>query len=142
MDLDSWVRQRAMLMAASDAVSLNFAAELAPSFPPQQLHASTISEEQSRHHGSPGLSRLSAQVCTVLLFLFVAAWPFAPILVHWKPWAPQPTVAFLALLLTLAWVLVARSHSIFAALLSSWLTLALTGLTAWEYTTEQVRLHQ
>ncbi|CAM9770851.1 unnamed protein product, partial [Sphacelaria rigidula] len=87
-------------------------------------------------------SRVRTQVCTVLLFLFVAAWPFAPILVHWKPWAPQPTVAFLALLLTLAWVLVARSHSIFAALLSSWLTLALTGLTAWEYTTEQVRLHQ
>lgn len=81
------------------------------------------------------------KVCTVLLFLFVAAWPFAPILVHWKPWASQPTLAFLLLLLTLAWVLVARSHSIFAALLSSWLTLALTGLTAWEYTTEQVRLH-
>lgn len=81
-------------------------------------------------------------MCTVLLFLFVAAWPFAPILVHWKPWASQPTLAFLVLLLTLAWVLVARSHSIFAALLSSWLTLALTGLTAWEYTTEQVRLHQ
>lgn len=82
------------------------------------------------------------KVCTVLLFLFVAAWPFAPILVHWKPWASQPTLVFLLLLLTLAWVLVARSHSIFAALLSSWLTLALTGLTAWEYTTEQVRLHQ
>ncbi|CAN0456924.1 unnamed protein product, partial [Hapterophycus canaliculatus] len=81
-------------------------------------------------------------VCTVLLFLFVAAWPFAPILVHWKPWSSQPTLAFLLLLLTLAWVLVARSHSIFAALLSSWLTLALTGLTAWEYTTEQVRLYQ
>lgn len=62
MDLDSWVRQRAMPMMAPDAVSLNFAAELAPAFPPQQLHASTISEDQSRHHGSPGLSRLSAQV--------------------------------------------------------------------------------
>lgn len=85
---------------------------------------------------------VGGQVCTVLLFLFVAAWPFAPILVHWKPWSYQPTLAFLVLLLTLAWVLVARSHSIFAALLSSWLTLALTGLTAWEYTTEQVRLHQ
>lgn len=100
--------------------------------------------ERISFQAPPPFSRVKKtnKVCTVLLFLFVAAWPFAPILVHWKPWASQPTLAFLLLLLTLAWVLVARSHSIFAALLSSWLTLALTGLTAWEYTTEQVRLYQ
>ncbi|CAM9167852.1 unnamed protein product [Ectocarpus sp. 8 AP-2014] len=129
MDLDGWVRHRADVMAAYDTAP---AAELRP--PPIVMGGASPP--------LPGLSRLSAKVCTVLLFLFVAAWPFAPILVHWKPWGSQATLAFLLLLLTLAWVLVARSHSIFAALLSSWLTLALTGLTAWEYTTEQVRLHQ
>ncbi|CAM9760780.1 unnamed protein product [Scytosiphon promiscuus] len=126
MDLDGWVRHRATVMAAYETV------------PAAELRSTPFVIAGA----SPGLSRLSAKVCTVLLFLFVAAWPFAPILVHWKPWASQPTLAFLLLLLTLAWVLVARSHSIFAALLSSWLTLALTGLTAWEYTTEQVRLYQ
>eukprot|EP00752_Nemacystus_decipiens_P006302 g5682.t1 len=127
--MDSWVRHRATIMAASEAV------------PPAELVTPPVIVSGPAAP-LPGLSRISAKVCTILLFLFVAAWPFAPILVHWKPWASQPTLAFLLLLLTLAWVLVARSHSIFAALLSSWLTLALTGLTAWEYTTEQVRLHQ
>lgn len=72
MNLDSWVRQRAMLMAASDAVAPNFAEELAPQLPPQQLHRSILSEEETLHHGLPGLSRLSAQVnkCGLVHILF------------------------------------------------------------------------
>ncbi|CAM9637286.1 unnamed protein product [Ascophyllum nodosum] len=135
MDYESWARQRAMHLALSNVVA---SAELRPPLPHGVVAGTAVPPAAPL----PGLSGISAKICTVLLFLFVAAWPFAPILVHWKPWASQPTLAFLLLLLTLAWVLVARSHSIFAALLSSWLTLALTGLTAWEYTTEQVRLHQ
>ncbi|CAM9647702.1 unnamed protein product [Choristocarpus tenellus] len=125
MDLEVWRRQQFVLGVA----------------PPWML----VEPESTnvRAHHLPILSSLKAipaQICTAMIFLFVAAWPFTPVLVHWRPWTPESTYAFLGLLVILAWVLMARSHSIYAALLSSLLTLALTGLTAWEYTTEQIRL--
>jgi len=47
---------------------------------------------------------------------------------------------FLFLLTILAWVIVYKSSSIYAALGSSFLVLLLTGLTAVEYTTSQMKM--
>ncbi|KAG5190825.1 hypothetical protein JKP88DRAFT_151040, partial [Tribonema minus] len=85
-------------------------------------------------------NELVSRLAVFFTFLFVATWPLFPVLIQWQPWPLRSAVAFVLLLSVLAWVLVVKSGSLFSAIVSSWLTLALTGLTCYEYTTSQMRM--
>lgn len=90
--------------------------------------------------GALNLNWFVAQALTVFLYVCLAAWPFFPILLQWRPWPIHSTLLFLFLLTILAWVIVYQSSSIYAALGSSFLVLMLTGLTAVEYTASQMKM--
>mmetsp|Transcript_11892 Transcript_11892/g.14984 ORF Transcript_11892/g.14984 Transcript_11892/m.14984 type:complete len:104 (+) Transcript_11892:35-346(+) len=87
------------------------------------------------------LSPLSAQMLTILTFIFIASWPLMPILVQWRPWGLSSTLLFLLLLFGLAWVLLMHSSKVYSGIVVSWLVLMLTGLTAIEYTSSQLRMY-
>eukprot|EP01041_Mallomonas_annulata_P003602 gene3602-7164_t len=86
-----------------------------------------------------GFNWLVAQLTTIFLFACIAAWPFFPILIQMRPWPLSFSFLFIILLTILAWVLVWASDEIYAGLLTSFLVLLLTGLTAVQYTASQTQ---
>ncbi|KAG5192731.1 hypothetical protein JKP88DRAFT_274669 [Tribonema minus] len=86
-----------------------------------------------------GLDPFLSQLYIFLIFLYIATWPLLPVLVQWQPWPLTATLSFLLLLCALAWVVVVESRGLPAAVLSSFLTLLLTGLTCYEYRASQAR---
>eukprot|EP00611_Tribonema_gayanum_P021547 TRINITY_DN4168_c0_g1_i1.p3 TRINITY_DN4168_c0_g1~~TRINITY_DN4168_c0_g1_i1.p3 ORF type:complete len:118 (-),score=39.90 TRINITY_DN4168_c0_g1_i1:710-1063(-) len=86
-----------------------------------------------------GLDPFLSQLYIFLIFLYIATWPLLPVLIQWQPWPLPATLSFLLLLCALAWVVVVESRSLPAAVLSSFLTLLLTGLTCYEYRASQAR---